>query len=222
MAQAAAVCGIPISPTETCGVQAIGRCVYCNRAFCRSHQARTQFGINAGAEYVDVCAPCWPKTAEGQRRQKEQEMWAAKEYFESDAARTALLSSEVPPVEIYQVEKGRGEYKKGLFGRGEWVALPDAVTLIGHGWILGEFMWSGNDGGAYGGTNFNRKFLTALRDMAGQDSSAVYGERVGKAGFVRVRPYPGGYEVLKGIGEHLSVDWLEVMQAVKRLIGESS
>jgi hypothetical protein len=49
---------------EGCGVPPVGRCSWCSRAFCRSHQARIQ---NPEMEWVDCCAVCLSEQRERQR-----------------------------------------------------------------------------------------------------------------------------------------------------------
>ena len=65
---------------KPCGVQAVGRCVTCGKAFCSTHQAR-----NATTYYVDMCAPCFAKSPQEvallERETFERENWAAHDYL---------------------------------------------------------------------------------------------------------------------------------------------
>lgn len=207
VAQGAAVCGIPVSPTETCGVQAIGRCATCKRAFCTSHMA---FHSNTGW-LVNMCAPCFAETSEqvalAKRVKEAEERDAAQRYFSSGAARAALLAAGVPTVELYKVEQ---HLRPGLFRNRK----VEEVTPIGRGWVLGEFRWrfptagiTYPDGVYVQGTTALRNCLTALQDTS-------------EYGLVAVYPYSGGYAYhmdTRGI-----LDFIRLMQAVKRLAGESS
>jgi hypothetical protein len=133
-------CEIELKSGRTCGVQAIGRCATCERAFCLSHQ-----GWDVGnfsfqrIMYVDMCEPCSAvKRATDAKREKEakEEANAPHEYIRSGAARADLLASGVQPVKIYSISH---EWKTGLFGLGG--QLVDRAILVGRGWLLGEFKW---------------------------------------------------------------------------------
>lgn len=203
-----ATCEIELKSGNICGVPAIGRCIFCERAFCTSHQAYTWQRIG----YVDVCAPCFPKTSEGMRKQAEQERFEAEEYFRSGTARTALLTSRVPSVDIYWI-KPPWETKQGLFGR-----RSNEKVLIGRGWILGEFRWEYDlrmDGDS---DRVTEDCLTALRDISLDELDRH--ERYYSRGFTRVRPCSGGYERLKTRHESFGMyNWIEAAQAVRRLVG---
>lgn len=131
-------CEIELNNGYTCGIQAIGRCAICGRAFCFTHQGYTSNSPSQRVPYIDMCAPCAnAKLVEEAKRREEAQ--APHHYFESGAARTDLLSSGVPPVNIYRVQQNMWEPKKGFFGRsGRYV---DKVVWSGRGWILGEFEW---------------------------------------------------------------------------------
>jgi hypothetical protein len=120
----------------------------------------------------------------------------------------------VQPVDIYEV--GTRWKRKGLFGRSEPVA--DIATPIGWGWILGEFKWRYTNLDIYEFGNF----LTALLDT--ELSDAPY--RVSNYhGLVCVQSYSDGCRILwnkEFVVGNLDGVWKELMQAVKRLIGESS
>ncbi len=201
------------------GIQAIGRCATCEHAFCRTHQA-----WSGQTPYVDRCAPCLAtKQTEAVRCWKEAQVPYV--YFESGAARTALLASHVPPVDIYNI---RRKWKTGLFGDREVVV----ATPVGHGWILGTFKWAspGVPDGYWTDVVISEDHLTALLDLSVDDprySEYSYSAHMRTCGLVPVRPYSRGYEAWKGVfkGNLTTEDldgWREVMQAVKRLTGESS
>jgi hypothetical protein len=197
----AAVCELEIGG-QICGVQAVGRCTTCGRAFCATHQA-----WNGQTYYLNQCAPCLAKAqadeekrrqeAAAKHRAKENE---AREYIQSGSARTALLTAGVQPVNIYQTQ--RKEEKKGLFGRYQWV---EVVTSVRHGWVLGPFHW---DVGEYGARR-----LTALLDLD-------------QVEFTWVTPYLESYKELgvaqlgddRDICKISKYEILEVAEAIKRLI----
>jgi hypothetical protein len=191
-------CEIELESGRTCRVQAIGRCATCERAFCLTHQGRDYRGFHE--PYVDRCAPCVAQAqADEMERLREHraKMDEAREYFASGAARTALLTAGVPPVKIRQTHR---QWKNGLFGLG---AQEVDVTTTGRGWILGSFEWSYS---SYGEPT-DGSWLTALMD----DNR-----------FVRVGRYSRRYEAVGSGGEILKANLREVVQAVKRLTGESS
>ena len=179
-------CNIILNNGYVCGLPPIGRCATCQRAFCMSHQAcdRNSYG-QVISTYVDMCATCLEvknaKAAEREMEAKKAYAQSPHGYFAWGAARTALLNSRVPSVAIYKVEQLR-EWKKGIFGRGVWEET-EVATLIGHGWILGEFKWNYNDSGLYGGTSVVRNWLTALLDISDNDprwyNSPHYGSKGG-------------------------------------------
>lgn len=239
----AAVCEIELKSGSTCGIQAIGRCITCERAFCLTHQARGYDGFHQLAPYVDLCAPCFAvKQAEDAKR-KQEEM-APYTYFMSGAARTDLLNSGISPIDIYDTVEMIWEPKKGweLFAdtigslifddrahdiitgkkRGyRYVPGPD--RLFGRGWILGEFPWTYSVSIGYRESkNVREDWLTALLDMV-QDGDYRLNSYYNTT-LVRVQPYSGGYQAVfdgtfvgdmaKGYG------WREAMQAVKRLKGD--
>lgn len=215
----AAGCEIELKNGHTCGIQAIGRCTTCGRAFCPTHQAHKWY--NGPFPYVDMCARCLAvEEAEAVRRWKEAH--APYEYFKSGTARTALLTAGAPLVDIYEIDR---KCKAGLFG-GRYV---DVATLIGRGWILGEFKWASR-WKFYESSNhgvFDENCLTALLDLDISDNDPRYWRYRDHCGLVPVQPYSRGYEALTGVfkGNQQTEDlegWREVMQAVKGLIGESS
>ena len=202
-----ATCEIELKSGKICEIPAIGRCIFCERAFCTSHQAYTWQSVG----YVDVCAPCFPKTSEGIGKQAEQERFEAEEYFRSGAARTALLTSRVPSVDIFAI--GR-KWKTGLFG-GRYV---DVTTLIGRGWILGEFRWEYDRNMVGDRDMVTENCLTALRDVSLDELDREEGYY--SRGFTRVRPCSGGYERLKTRNDSFGMyNWIEAAQAVRRLVG---
>lgn len=129
----AAVCEIQLNNGYNCGVQAIGRCAPCGRAFCLTHQAQDLSKVYTSVP--GMCASCWEAVQASIR--KEQEEWrAAVEYFESGAARTALLASGVQSVEIFRREH---KFQKGFLGLGG--RYMNEVNSFGRGWLVGESPW---------------------------------------------------------------------------------
>ena len=204
---------------DNCGVLAIGRCSTCKRAFCGSHQA---YALNPS-----LCAPCAAR------------ILAPRDYFSDGSARTVLLTSGVQPIDIYRIQRQR-EPKKGFFDRGErWV---DMMIPVGRGWILGEFRWKYGipDGDVY--RYVEEDWLTALLDKPRDDliaQSTLYWQN---GGVFPVRPCSGGYtlimndhayltdspsvdsrwKIVKGYDPAADDPWIAVVQAVRRLTGESS
>ncbi len=226
MKATAAGCEIELKDGRYCGIPPIGRCATCGRAFCPTHQA--WFYDQFSYPYVDQCAPCFAKTPAEMARAKSEkdvaERRAAEEYFMSGAARTAFLTAGVPPVKIYSVKR---RSKQGFFGYKE---VEDATpfihkygsktTEVQHAWILGEFKWqygipkspSHSYEDDYEGVT--GRCLTALLDL----SPAFLGMWIVPDPLVPVRPWSRGYECLNGS----FYGWIEAVQAVKRLTGESS
>lgn len=63
----AAVCEV-----DNCGVQAVGRCAICGRAFCPTHQGYTFNNFYQRIPYLDSCSPCVDaKRVEETKRQAE-------------------------------------------------------------------------------------------------------------------------------------------------------
>jgi len=226
MKATAAGCEIELKDGRYCGIPPIGRCATCGRAFCPTHQA--WFYGQFSYPYVDQCAPCFAKTPAEMARAKSEkdvaERRAAEEYFMSGAARTAFLTAGVPPVKIYSVKR---RSKQGFFGYKE---VEDATpfihkygsktTEVQHAWILGEFRLqygipkspSHSYEDDYEGVT--GRCLTALLDL----SPAFLGMWIVPDPLVPVRPWSRGYECLNGS----FYGWIEAVQAVKRLTGESS
>jgi hypothetical protein len=184
-----AVCEI-----DNCGIQAIGRCTTCKRAFCVSHQARER---NGWFTYADMCSPCFAKTPREVERtqQAKREAEALEEYhtalrYCNGPAQNALRVANVPTVEIYQIEE---KFKQGFF-RDRWI---DVVTPRGHGWVLPIYDWK-----------------CVLPDTS--DSQVPW--------LAVVEPYAGGYAFRgKGLGSRqvsTEAEWVAVAKAVKRLTGE--
>ena len=218
-------CNIILNNGYMCGLPPIGRCATCQRAFCASHQAWGNAVVywsdgtfNPGGPYVDMCAPCFAmKKAEDDKRREEAR--APYHYFESGAARTALLTSGVQPVKIYEVEK---RVKKGFLFTRE----VNNVTLL-QSWILGEFEWKYSVPVARGTEDVKKKWLTALLDLSPDDQRLRYHSGHNST-LARVQLYRGGYELVLGWLDRFEGNWeyghgwREAMQAVKRLTGESS
>lgn len=217
MAQAAAVCQHPISPTETCGILPIGRCAYCKRAFCLTHQGRSRDAFGQLIPYVDVCVLCVAQTPaevdraereryEAEKWKREQEVKAAQAYFTSGAARHDLQHSGAQLVQLYQV-RHKKVYKQSWFDK-LWAEIADtgvhsklvAETITMRGWILGTYRW------AYarhaGDTNLPQEpiredFLTALVEDVPANDRDVMGDYVRKDGLYPVRPASRGYEITR-------------------------
>ncbi len=215
-------CEIVLKSGHNCGVAAIGRCSTCGRAFCPTHQAWNQQTF-----YIDRCAPCLAEeqanAVEQQRKAqaKVNEAWA---YFRSGSARRDLLTSGVPPVDIYQIAS-RLEVKGSL--RQRYERAEKGVISTGHGWILGEFEWYSLQENFTGRAipvlgNCLTALLDATPDAPWFRKHADYFNN--NCTLARVRPYRGGYAVF-----HLRENdrfrgngwWIEAARAVKRLTGAS-
>lgn len=223
-------CDIELKNGRICGIRAIGRCSTCERAFCMTHQGRSYDGFHQLVPYVDLCAPC-VAVQQAKEAKREGEVRAPSDYFKSGAARTDLLTSGIPPLSIYRVERRWEPQKWFLGGGGRYIeeALP-----FGRGWILGEFEWYYNQNRSGGGEsdNVTKNWLTALLDiplppyqddLAYMDIPYMY-----NGPLIRVQPHPKGYEYLEyGRNAYLGTSgalpfaraWSEAMQAVKRLTG---
>lgn len=208
-----AVCQIPISTTDICGVQAIGWCVTCRRRFCLTHQGYYYNSFFQRVSYVDMCVLC-SEAGRAADAEREATAWAESplRYFQEGLAKTALLTAGVPTVEVYRFER-RWEPKKGIFTRGGHDV--DVVTPIGRGWVLGEFKWQYGDQGQYESKKVVSGWLTALVNEGIYSDSYLASRRP----FIRVRPRPPGYERLYTDQDEFIGDWEEARQAVKRLAG---
>ena len=211
--QTTAVCEIDLKSGSPCGIQAVGRCVTCGRAFCLTHQARDLSGvifvgyISVGSP--DMCTSCQeavqvPIRKEQEEIRKEQEEWrTAVEYFKSGAARTALLASGVQPVEIFRVEHTFEEGFLGLGGR-----YINEVSSFGRGWLVGESQWQ------FPWQKSPEYHLIVLPDLLLSE-------------LIEVGPYSGGYVFQKYIDLSWTPDpphnWtIAAAQAVKRLMRASN
>lgn len=197
--QAAAVCQI-----DDCGIQAIGRCATCGRAFCTSHQGRGRgYNTTRLVPFVDMCAPC-AEIYNAEQTKRVQDYSEARHFFFEGAmlAKHALRTAGVPTVPIQWTEKQQ-EWQKGRFGVGGQSVEIEKV-IQGRGWILGEFKWDNNRSGS------EKVCLTALLDTLDRGR-----------GLVPVQRGPKGYEVIPGLS-NLGLEEVKAMQAVKRLAGISS
>ncbi len=223
----AAVCEIYLKSGSTCGIQAIGRCSTCGRAFCLTHQARNSYG-----GYVDWCLPC-QEAKQAAERKKQEEQNAVVEYFKSGAARTVLLASGVQPVEISWVTR---KEVKGFFGGLRFV---DEVISVGHGWLLGELKWENrrrreeDSKTSYGADSYSVTYencLTVLMDLS-NDSPNPWSPPSSPMQWysrplVPVHPYLGGYATFYYWAADWDFDfkdgWVAAAQAVRRLTGVPS
>lgn len=217
-----AVCGI-----ESCGIQAVGRCATCKRAFCLTHQGYYYNSLFERLSYVDMCVLC-SEAKRAEEAKREAEAHAPWEYFKTGAARAALLAARVPTVEIYRVEKRKETKKKGFFG-GSYVEEVEVVVPFARGWILGEFKWWYQTGtGMYGSiTSATKNHLTALFDVDSNEprlgSHLIYNTTL-----ARVQPFSGGYKYSDYGGsdyfggkpnDYRGLHWREAMQSVRQLAG---
>jgi serine/threonine protein kinase/pSer/pThr/pTyr-binding forkhead associated (FHA) protein len=154
-------CEIPLNNGYNCGVTTKGRCATCGRAFCASHQARSGQIV-----YIDQCAPCLAK-ARADEEERNREYWAkhrakldeAREYLHSGAARTALLTSGVQPVNIYQIQR---KLEKKFFSQS--YRTVEVITSIRRGWILGDIAGEYRSQGEVLSKKVDITLLTALLD----------------------------------------------------------
>ncbi|HEY6541780.1 MAG TPA: hypothetical protein VIZ18_12615 [Ktedonobacteraceae bacterium] len=129
-------------------------------------------------------------------------------------------------MEIYKIERRQEvkELRRGFFRSPQLQLEPvEVFDSIGRGWILGEFNWWHWNGPS----SVERTCLTALLDLSLEDWQKLSYD--GNNGTLAcVQPCSGGYEVLtggrlkEGNWDGRNDSWVEAMQAVKRLIGESS
>lgn len=128
-----AICEIEIRSGQPCGITAIRRCATCQRAFCLTHQAKNSFYS------LDQCLPCQQKE-EDQRKAAEAAEQVAREFFESGAARDALIASNVQP---YEITRHTLRHQRTLASV-IFDAKPHVVESfepVGYAWILGEGLW---------------------------------------------------------------------------------
>lgn len=186
----AAVCELEVGGWG-CGIQAVGRCAICGRAFCATHQGR-QGGWGDGTFYdrgrpYIMCAACYvrKKADEAERQRKfDTELNEASAFFKSGSARIALLTAGVRPVKIYQIHR---QWKTGLFGLGS--RYVDAVTSL-HGWILGDLSGQYTSPSDSSFPNVHHDCgLTALLDMD-------------KGILTRVEPYLDSYKQVEYLRDH--------------------
>ena len=226
-------CEIELMDGRSCGIQAVGRCATCGRAFCHSHQA-----WSGQTYYIDQCAPCFAKTPGEMFRvelaKHKVEEATAKTYFTLGAARTDLLTARVQPVEIYRVIQLWETTRKGILRRYHYDTVKK-VTFSGCGWILGEFKWtytvSSSPSRRVPEKAGIENWPTALLDVSPDDFRS-YSYSSWNSTLVRVRPCSGGYEHSSSgyewpdpedpNHEDFKSDWRAAAQAVRRLIGASS
>jgi len=118
-------CDIELKNGQTCGIQAIGRCATCERAFCMTHQG--YFGNSFGQLVPDIgmCALC-AAAKEAEERKRQEEAYAPIYFFQLGTAVTTLRKSGVRSVKIYIVAR---QMKESFFGHRE-VEYPE---LLGRG-----------------------------------------------------------------------------------------
>jgi hypothetical protein len=105
-----------------------------------THQRRFSNGFRSRVPSVDMCTP-GAAVRQAEEAKREEDVRAPSDSFTSGVARTDVLPSGVPPVNISRGVR-RWEPKKGLCG-GSGRSLEEA-PLVGCGWILGEFEWHSN------------------------------------------------------------------------------
>jgi hypothetical protein len=161
-----AECEVTLGNGQPCRVLAIGRCDVDGRAFCATHQAREESrGPGWGWFPLNRCTPCYSaQMQEARQRHAEQEALREKRFsytYLTEVAPGELEAAEVPPVEIVRAYSTQG---RGLFGRPSRSApTVQHVEVIATGWLIGSLHWGYNDGGNYGGIDYNnRDTLTAL------------------------------------------------------------
>lgn len=211
---AAAVCEIVVNG-ELCGVQAIGRCTYCGRAFCQSHQARYRDSRDLmvmGLDATACCLECLERMEAGAAQWEADRMQPAQEasaYFTSGSAQAAFRARGVSSVGLVTVSPRVG----GMFRS----RVVDDVTSAGRGWLLGEFTWK-HTTFQYGEDVAERvKKLTVLIDTL---------QAQGEPSRIPVLPVSQrreGYEVHRAAA-HSRWDLVEIVeayQAAKKLVDPS-
>jgi hypothetical protein len=125
-----------VCEVESCGVLAVGRCLTCQRPFCRTHQGRGG-AIHAPVQFVDQCTVCTAeRAAEGIRRAKaeEAERVAAKEAVDRriHAAVATLAATTKPQARKRWV----GATRRWWSSRPRELYEPDTPA-----WPIGELRW---------------------------------------------------------------------------------
>jgi hypothetical protein len=112
---------------DDCGVLAVGRCIECSKAFCRSHQA-----MDGGVAWVNKCSAC------RDRRQAVVLDQASKraeiESYVRNRATAELEAAGAPAVDVLKVET---TYVKRFGGR----RRQEVIASYGRGWLLGRYKW---------------------------------------------------------------------------------
>jgi hypothetical protein len=206
-------CEIELKNGQTCGIQAIGRCATCERAFCMTHQGYSRNTFGRLVPDIDMCELCAAAKWDEERKRQE-EADAPTLFFRSGTAVTTLRKSGVRSVKIYIVVR---QMKASFFGDRE-IEYP---KLIGRGWVLGKFTWQYKVQIPYDTETVVEDWVTVLMDsefiVPGVTLSVSKNQ-----GLIRVQPYSDGYEKM---GNEL--DWfagsMELAgQAVRRLAGVTS
>lgn len=116
---------------DACGVQALGRCAKCRRAFCMSHQAVGEYGLAMSNQCTDCRYEQERPHLEAVALRRRRIQW-----LESGGARTALIQSGKGTVPIYDIE-----YQDVRFRR----ERRQVYHECGRAWVIGIFMWSHDD-----------------------------------------------------------------------------
>jgi hypothetical protein len=112
---------------DDCGVLAVGRCIECSRAFCRSHQA-----LDGGVAWVNKCSACRDRR-EAVEREKASKRADVESYVRNRAT-AELEAAGAPAVDVLKVET---TYVKRFGGR----RPQQVITSHGRGWLLGRYKW---------------------------------------------------------------------------------
>jgi hypothetical protein len=205
------LCDIILSNGHTCGIQAIGRCATCMRAFCSSHQAYNKdvFGYPIPAH--NMCSMC----AEARRKAEEEafnERHADLTFFQSGKALEVLRSSSVQKVNVYYLAT---TWEKGFLGREK---KHQQYKLLGHGWVIGTLNWSERLVGSLG---YDGTYATAFMDdlIRDRSSQGVYSEVTFHNRLIPVVPYTDGYAYVRAAHAWGSADTKTAYQAVRKLVG---
>ncbi len=192
-----AVCEI-----HNCGVQAIGRCHQCSKAFCLTHQ-----GYSAPAFYNNVCIAC----IESQRVSKILDMQAYEREKENAIKRLhEILDKLIEAGNIGQITQYRRKEKKRL-----WWYIEEQVEWC-RAWPIGNLNWQHID--AYNERSIvsSPTGITSDKQLRSISIPDDYPHVEKKETFISISAPTGSYLDGSDLGiERLTLAW--ALQAIKHL-----
>jgi hypothetical protein len=156
----AAECELEIESGIPCGVQAVGRCSNCRKAFCLTHQAADLAGP-VQTTYRDQCTLCLYLARKPQIEAATRKARLQLFVLGGDRAKAQRLlrSANVPMIEVVEFTSSS---RKKRFGGWETTTTRNTIA---DGWLIGNARWRYNDGSNYGGRDLDVEHLTALLNL---------------------------------------------------------